>query len=297
MIRLTAVLTISTMEHSDLVGIINAACLQSDYRDLGAALNYVYMNDLGAYIKPLYAGTSANLNAQIGHDLEYLTIDKLPIDVYITQSGFRTEDKITIYLNTTRSAAVLQASIIGDPYNVQLGASITPQSIRHYDFEVWKKKEKVYDLRYGEEVNYKNVDIDFESIVSEYLYSSVGNVATRAHIDEHWRTRLMSFYSFEDAERYLTKLYKVRILFDLHRFKSIDEAIRYGIEYVTTGFKTNLSATINCVGEVYNLPARIFPKFTTSTRNNLTSYINGEFQQEDDEVILNIGNNIQTIDI
>jgi len=297
MIRLTAVLSIITMEHSDLVGVINASCVKSTFREISAYIRPVYMKDLPVYIKIMYPGTSSNLGASIGHSSEYIAIDKHPIDVYVKKDGFRVEDKTIIYLNSTRSAAPLSAYIYAEPYSVSLGASITGERVRAYEFDYWKKKEVVYDLHYGDEENFKNVDIDFETIVSEYLYSSIGNTATRAYIDEHWRTRLSSFYSPQDYELYLTKLYKVKILFDLHRFNSIDEAIRYGIEYVTTGFKSNLSAHINCVGEIYNLPARILPKFTTSTRNNLTSVINGVFVQEDDEVILGTLDGIQTIDI
>jgi hypothetical protein len=297
MIRLTAVLSIITMEHSDLVGVINASCVRSTFREMSAYIRPVYMKDLPVYIKLMYPGTSSDLGAAIGHGSEYITIDKHPIDVYVKRDGFRVEDKTIIYLNSTRSAFSLGAYIYAEPYSVSLGASINGERVRIYEFEYWKKKERVYDLHYGDEENFKNVDLDFETIVSEYLYSSVGNTATKAYIDEHWRTRLSSFYSPQDYEIYLTRLYKVKILFDLHRFNSIDEAIRYGIEYVTTGFRSNLSAHINCVGEIYNLPANILPKFTTSTRNNLTSIINGVFVQEDDEVVLGTLDGIQTIDI
>jgi hypothetical protein len=297
MIRLTAVLSIETMEHKDLIGVINAACMKSDLRDLSAIITAMYMKDLPAYIRPIYQQHYRDLSAQIGHNDKYITIDKLPINVYIANSGYRTEDKIQLVINMLKSGSDLFASIVGELDQRELSAYIFGEGVRTYEFDYWKKKERVYDLHYGDEENYKDVDVDFETIVHDYLYSSIGNVATRTYIDEHWRTRLMSFYSPADQDRLLKRLYKVRILFDLNRFNSIDEAIRYGIDYVTSEPKADLPAYIKPVGMPKDLSAYISARRIVSTRNNLTSYINGVFQQEDDEVILNVGDGIQTIDI
>lgn len=297
MIRLTAVLSIMTMEHKDLIGVINAACLKSDYRTLSAIITPVYMKDLPAYIKAVFPSHQRNLPAQIGHSEKYITIDKLPINVYVRSSGYRTEDKIRLAISMLRSGADLFASITGTYQERYLSAYIFGEDARAYDFDDWKKREKVYELNKGDTVDYKDVDIDFETIVHDYLYSSIGNVATRAHIDEHWRTRVMSFLSPAAQSRFLTRLYKVKILFDMHSFSSIDEAIKYAINYVTTDFKSDLSATIIPRGLKKDLSAYILTQKITSTNNNLTSYINGVFQQEDDEVILSTNAGIQAIDI
>jgi hypothetical protein len=297
MIRLTAILSIVTMERKDLIGVINAACIKSDFREISAYIRPMYKSDLPAYIKAIYPVHQYDLNATIGHSEKYITIDKLPINVYIYSSGYRTEDKLQLVFQLLKSGADLTASIFGEYQKKDLQAIINVQYTGAYDFTYWNKRERVFDLHFGDMVNYKDVDIDFETIVSDYLYSSAGNVVTRTNINEHWRTRLMSFYSYIDYDRTLKRLYKVKILFDLHKFKSIDEAIKYGIDYVTTDFYYDLTAGITPIGMKVDLSAFVRGSKITSTKNNLTSSINGVIQQDDDEVILSAVDDIHTIDI
>jgi len=285
-VRLTAVLSVSTLRKSDLIGIINVSCRQSTLRDLPAEIDIVFKSDLNAFIRSLYSKSIFDLSAEVGRNTHYIAIDNLPLNVYVKKEGFRVEDKKLLYINASRSLSSLSAFIKGEPRSVNLPAVIVGQRIRAYEFDEWKKKERVYDLYQGEVRNYKDVEIDFEKVVSEYLYSSVGNVATRKELDEHWRTRLRSFYSPQDTERYLSRLYKVKILHDLKKFKTIDEAIRYGIDYVSGSFSSNLIAQINCVGATSTLGARILVRKPDTSTAMLGSFIRGVYVQEDDKVIL-----------
>lgn len=286
MVRLTAVLSISTLRKSDLVGIISVSCRQSSFSDLRTMINFVFTNDISAFIRALRSENVSDLSAKIGYKDCCIVIDKLPLSVYVKKDGFRVEDVLPIYVNSTRSLSSLPAFIFGEYLSVNLPAMIVAKRIKPYEFTEWKKRERVSTLHFGEVQTYKDIEIDFESIVKEYLYSSIGNYATSKEINERWKTRLRSFYPPQIANRYLDRLYKTKILYDLKQFNTIDEAIRYCINYLSSTFDSNLTAQINGVGAVSVLPAKILSRKPATDVVVLKSYIRGVYAQEDDDIVL-----------
>lgn len=279
MIRLTGILSLVTMEHSDLSATISVPCFYSEFKDLSAYARAVYQANLGATINPQnYAWGVKNLGASFGYAENTVVQDKLSINVSIAPLGFRTEDKFTVTLSLFRGGLGLGASITGTYVEADLSAEINGVYLSPYHFENWKNQELVIDRSYSQVLrDYEDIDIEFETIVSDYFYSSGSNAVAKIDKYQHFLTRVSSYYSSATSTRLGRQLHKVKRLYDMRSFENIDEAIKYAIWYVTTQPDQNLSAYINGV-ETYtisNLTARLGVTRYTSTDNNLTSYING----------------------
>ena len=279
-LRLSGVLSVITMEHSDLSATISIPCFYSDLRDLSAYIRPVFKSDLGAYIYPKdFVWGQKDLGAKIGYALNSTVQDKLDVNITIKSLGYRTEDKFNVNLAFFRGMHSLTASITSERYPRDLAASINVQTIEPYDFESWRGSERVFDRNYTQElIDYEHVGITFQTIVRDYFYSSGSDVVAKVDDEEHFVTKVASYFSPATSRRLGRKLHKVKYLYDMRHFEDIDEAMRYAIWYVTTTPKMDLGAYINSIAprgsEV--LTARIGAKRYFSTSNNLTSYINGE---------------------
>jgi hypothetical protein len=82
------------------------------------------------------------------------------------------------------------------------------------------------------------------------------------------------------------RLYRAKILFGIDKYKSIDEAMKAAIVYVTEEPKYDLSASIAGTGWHSELTASITAKRIIRTENNLTSYINGVSPISDDTIFV-----------
>jgi len=278
-IRLTGVLSMVTMEHSDMSATISIPCFYSDLRDLSAYIRPVFKADLGAVIYPKgYVFAHRDLGASFGYAPDSVVQDKLTVNINITPLGFRTEDKYTINLSIFRSGLSLGASITATRPPANLSASIYPQQIVPYNFESWKGRERVFLTTYTQAVyDYEDVDISFKTMVKDYFYSSGSDVVARANRDDHFVTKVASYYSPAAARGLVGRLHKIKNLYDLRHFATIDEAIRYAIWYVTTYPTRDLGASINSIvpNGSSNLSARIGATVNYSTNNDLPTTVTG----------------------
>jgi hypothetical protein len=278
-IRLTGVLSMVTMEHWDLSATINIPCFYTNLKDLSVYIRPVHKADLGATIIPKnYVWGEKNLSATIGYAPSTVVQDRLRIGIFIEPLGFRTEDKIHLFLSLSRLSIPLGASITGvrDPAN--LSAYINAVDVLPYDFEVWKGKAPVYDRHYNQIFkDYEDVDISFRSIVRDYFYSSGSDVVAKIDKYNHFVTKVASYYSPSKARRLDRRLHKVKYLYDMRQFEDVDEAIRFAIWYVTTDPERNLSAYINSVHPTgsSDMTARIGAKRTFDSDNDLSSTVSG----------------------
>ena len=288
-LRLTGILSVITMEHSDLSATISIPCFYSNLKDLSAYIRPVYQSDLGASLNPKdYAWGQKNLGATFGYALNTVVQDKLTVNIYIDPIGFRTEDKFNINIALFRSGLSLGASITPQRYPADLPAYINALDLVPYDFESWKGKERVYDTTYTQVIkDYEDVDISFQTIVKDYFYSSGSDVVAKVDRYTHFVTKVASYYSPATSRRLDKRLHKVKYLYDMRYFDSIDEAMRYAIWYVTTQPEQNLGAYINSIAPMglNDLSARIGATRFYSTSNNLTSYIYGTTTHSYDVVI------------
>jgi hypothetical protein len=288
-IRLTAVIDFVTMEHQDLSATISIPCFYSNFKDLASYIRPVYQADLGAYIYPKdYAWSSANLGARFGYALDTVVEDKLQINLTVTGYGYRTEDKIAINLGVYVAGLSLGAYINAIRQPADLSAYINALDVSPYDFETWKSAERVFSRSYTQVFeDYEDVHISFKSIVSDYFYSSGSDVVAKVDRYTHFVTKVASYYSPAKSRVLQRKLHKVKELYDMRRFDTMDEAMRYAIWYVTTTPSTDLGAMINAMAPMGNgnLSARIGATRYFSTHNNLTSTIDGKATHSYDVVI------------
>jgi len=286
-IRLTGIVDIITMEHSDLSATISIPCFYSNFSNLNAYMRPVFMSNLIAYIYPRnWAKATADLGARWGYAPRYIVQDKLPITLSITTPGYRVEDKYRIYLNIYQNAAALSAYIFGELQTTDMPASITALSLYPYKFDNYKFRELFYDRTYGQVAgDYQEIDVEFKSIVYDYIYSGAGNFATKTDRYQHFMTKISSYYSDETSYRIDRKLHKTRILYGLDHFSSIDEAVRYAIHYVTTDFHADLRSIITSLGHTIDLSARLNPIYTRSTSYDLSSNITATLSHPFDVVL------------
>ena len=288
-IRLTGILSVVTMAHKDLSATISIPCFYSDFRDLTTYVRAVHMADLGASIRPKdYAWSTKNLGALFGYTLNTVVQDKLSISVHVKALGFRTENKVSISLQIFRASLGLSASIIGEIKPVDLSAYINGIYIEPYDFKNWKSKERVFDRTYSQVVkDYEDIDISFQTIVKDYFYSSGSDVVAKVDKYNHFVTKVASYFSPAKSRLLDRRLNKVKYLYDMRHFATIDEAMRYAIWYVTTSPSADLTAAINSIAPMgySDISARIGATRYTSDHNNLTSNINGKTTHDYDVVV------------
>jgi len=288
-LRLTGILSVITMEHSDMSATISIPCFYSNLKDLSAYIRPVHQSNLAAYIYPKnFVWGEKNLGASFGYTLNTVVQDKLIVNISIAPLGFRTEDKFNISIGVFRGGLSLGASIVPQRYPRDLSASINALDVVPYDFETWKGKERVYDTTYTQVIkDYEDVDISFQTIVKDYFYSSGSDVVAKVDRYTHFVTKVASYYSPAKARKLNRTLHKVKYLYDMRHFESTDEAMKYAIWYVTTAPKTDLAAFINSVAPrgTDNLTARIGATRWYSENNNLTSYIDGKATHDYDVVI------------
>ncbi len=280
MIRLTAVLSIVTMEHKDLSATISIPCFYSDFRELSSYIRPVFLSDLGAIINPTgWVKGISDLGAKWGFAANYVVQDKLPItfNLGLAPETYRVEDKLKLYLQIYKKSVSLTSSIFGEYINVDLPTYIYGVKLTPYDFERYTGRERVYSRTYYQTlIDFEDVAIEFEDIVRDYIYSSGSNVVAKTDRYQHFLTKISSYYSPTTSERIDSKLHKVRLLYGLRRFNNIDEAVKYAINYVTSYPYANVGAYINAIGVYTGLPASITGITTVSTIENLSSQIDGK---------------------
>jgi len=288
-LRLTGILSMITMEHSDMSATISIPCFYSNLKDLSAYIRPVFQSNLGAYIYPKnFAWDQKNLGASFGYALDTVVQDKLIVNISIDPVGFRTEDKFNISIAVFRSGLSLGASITATRTPRDLPAYINALDVVPYNFESWKGRERVYDTTYTQVIkDYEDVDISFQTIVKDYFYSSGSDVVAKVDRYTHFVTKVASYYSPAKARRLNRTLHKVKYLYDMRSFEDTDEAMRYAIWYVTTDPERNLGAYINSIAPIGSddLTARIGATRWYSTNNNLTSDIVGTATHTYDVVI------------
>jgi len=279
-IRLTAILSIITMEHKDLSATISIPCFYSDFRELSSYIRPVFLSDLGAIINPTgWVKGISNLGAKWGFADNYVVQDKLSItfNLSLAPKVYRVEDKLKLYLQIYKKSVSLTASIFGEYINVDLPAYIYGVKLTPYDFERYTGRERVYSRTYYQTlIDFEDVTIEFEDIVRDYIYSSGSNVVAKTDRYQHFLTKISSYYSPTTSERIDSKLHKVKILYDLRKFASMDDAVKCAIDYVTSYPYANVGAYIKATGTYTGLSASVIGITTVSTVENLSSQIDGQ---------------------
>jgi len=276
-VRLTSIVSVSTMEHIDLSAIINPHCFYSEPRDLLAYIRCVHRRDLGATVlSKKYDTVAINLSASVGFASSYTFKDKLPITLNVSTDSYFYEDKFPIGLHIYDSEVNITAYIKATPRYRDLSAYIAAVGLEDYHFDVVKNKEKVYNLSYmGVFESFETVELSFKSIVEDYVYSDAGSAAWKKNRMDKWILGIQSFIPANTALGIKRKLHKFKSLYDLYRVESIDEAVRLAIEYVTSYPYVNFPASINGMGRYVDFPAMISARYIISTQGDLQASVAG----------------------
>jgi hypothetical protein len=275
-IRLTTVVDISTLAHKDLSAIINSPCFYTNYSTLFASISVKYKSDLVAYIRPIvYDYKPALLAAKVGYSDSYLEVDTLPFSISIRPSDFYTLDKLKLVVSILNSGSLLGASITGTLRYTDLSSYINGQEIPSYTYDsLIKNRERVINRTYdGVFSSFEIVEMAFKSMVKDYYYSSAGDYAWKKDRLERWMLDVRSILPANTALRLKRRLHRATELYDLKKFVSVDEAMRFAIAYVTEYPQANLTASIVNRGTFASLSGILNPRYTKSSRNMLNSSI------------------------
>jgi hypothetical protein len=278
MIKLTSVISVATMEHSDLSATVNV-CFGTGKLDLSAYLRPVFKSDLSAFIRALYFDYKPRvLPAKIGYTLNTTTLDKYNLSIIIRPGAYWTEDIYSIATRIYNNAASLSAYIKGDLRYTGLTADITGTSLSRYNFgdTTIKNREQVVWTDYaGVFEKYETVEMAFSEMVKEYYYSSAGDYAWKKDKLERWVLRVASYVPANTALNIKRKLHKAMHLADMSRFRSVDDAMKYAIAYVTEYPQADLQATLVAQGTFRRLMASINPMYTQTDNKGLKGSITG----------------------
>lgn len=257
MIRLSTVISLVTMEAKDMSAVINV-CGGSGFKNLGASMTYNHIKDLVASIYGRYSYSyQTDLNAKIGYADSYFVLDKLPLSITIANSKYRVYDRISLRLAVSRQSYGLWASIVGEYTSSDLSATLTAAELDPVNFEDSKNRERVYFNLGKAGVSYETVEFSFSELVRDYFFNSATSQVYKTDPLDRWITNVESFIPEDKRMNVKRRLHKGGVLHDIERFSSIDEAVRYIIDYVTFYPKENLTASITATGQFIGLGASI----------------------------------------
>jgi len=135
----------------------------------------------------------------------------------------------------------------------------------------------VCDLSRVGTINWNEVvEILFESIVDDYFYIEANQTVHKTDKYARWILEMDSYVPENTELGIKRKLHRMKKLYNLTRFASIDEAMRFAINYVTEYNYGNLGGAINITGGFSNLHSYINPDYFTTTNSDLSSSITAQ---------------------
>lgn len=276
MIRLTTVISIPTQIHNDLSSTINYPCFRTGYSNLLSQVYVKYKSDLYAYIKPIfYNYKPKSLSASVGYTDSYLEVDKIKLSINIYPSEFFTEDKFKLLLKLLDAESLLTAYIRGTLRYNSISARIVGDAIPSYTFDtVLQNREIVIHKTYdGIFKTSETIEMAFKSAVKDYFYSSDGEFAWKSNRFDKWVFDIRSLLPPDISLGMIRRLHKATTIYDLKKFKSIDEAVKAAIAYVTEYPQSTLGASIVNLGTYRMLSSVINPRYTMKSKTILESTI------------------------
>jgi hypothetical protein len=268
LIKLAVLLPVHTMEYLDLNALINLQpCYNLGIADLGAYMKIWQKLDLTGTIYGIRPGINParDLLAFItgGERLyEKRALDDLtpkPILLarddlkFLVESPARSLDDLPLGFvphGGRRMEAQLNALLIGHFTSLDLAATITTERQSPYRFGDPIFGAWTVATEFGAPYIYKNtklwqrlVSIVFYSQVYEYFYQSVSNRLWKTVDTQKW---ILNVSSWLEEDTYLQdkKSLREKLINDIVEFESVDEAVRYAIDWVISFPIKDLGAQI-----------------------------------------------------
>ena len=293
-IRLTTIIDVATMSSSVISGMINSLCFSTGYKTLRSYISTVYKSDLTAYVRPIIPSYNpSTLTATIGYTSYINVEDKFRLSINVSDGSFMVVDKYRFVINFLKNGSVLSAGIRGVLRSNPLRCSIVCREIPAYNFTLpTKNTEQVVHRSYdGNAIDYETVELAFNSIVKDYFYSSSGNELWKSDRLEKWSVGLKSILIENAPLRTKRILNKSTVLRNLKNFTSIDDAVKYAINYVTDRPSSCINAYVRPTGYYTSLISTITPKTFVRKESTLSAHI----EAESVPIILSIGDTIIVI--
>jgi hypothetical protein len=280
-VRLSKIVNIFTVEKYDLSAMINTSCFGSNISHISAYIKTIYLRPLSATLNGVVVyKDSLGLTATIGYDSQFIVMDKLNIKFKTLGSVARVVDTLPLFVHIYGAYRSISASISCMISYNNLSAQI--KAIGTEDYTIIKNVSKalVYDLKstYGRAELIKIVELSFRSYIRDYIYLQKANVSFNRFPGEKWEVDIMSYLPANITLRTKRKFFKATTLYKLTPYKSIDDAVKEAIVYVTEITYNNLSAAINLYynSMSVNLLAKISPLYVKSNQSDLASLITGD---------------------
>ena len=271
-IRLKQAVQVALLEHKNLKALINFQCGYSSYADLGVVFGIIYKKlDLPAFVwgwktADKYGDLQAYINTATYSVEDKLSIRLVPAVRAYTQLRvkFGVTDIYTVFdtlpiFYTSRYTSVLTAYINAVPRSVDLGASIQPLVPGNYTElpDNIKPKSHVLVLKYNEkwqEQWHKFVEIMFKKDGgTPYHYFYVDGTGQVYKLDRtrHWTVWATS-YDEDENTMFDRANVRTKFIFNMSKYRKMDEAIRDLIDRVSAYREANLNATIDPVATIHS---------------------------------------------
>ena len=263
-ITIKRIMMVSLLDHKDLLATINYNCFKSSYSDLKANLYLLHKNDLKAYIIGWFGNFADNvkdLKAYINAG-DVLCTDTITLnfssttyqhELYTLSGGARKAYKNVDYYYVGGGAAFknLKAYVRGELYNKDLSALIKPEPIANYTpLPKWidpKNREVVINLRRFEPRWRRFIDLMFFTNSKDdyhYFYVSATDEVYKIDKDRTWIINVIG-YSNNPNSIIDRRGVRRKFLFNLSKYKTVDEALRSLIDRVTELSYSDLKGVIN----------------------------------------------------
>lgn len=276
MIRLTTMVSVPTMSHKDLSAIINMPCFHTGYCDLRLSIYCKMKADLYSYIKAILFDYKTEYISSVIGDCDYTTVvDNYKLKVKILDGIAYTEDSYKLSIYVFAQVAKLGAYVRGTMQYRSLPIFINSMDLEKANpYERIKNRERVVRTDYaGVFMSHEIVEMSFRSVVKEYYYSSEGGVVWKGNLLDRWVMNVSSYIPASVALITKRKFHRAAELYDLSKFDTIDDAVKFMIDYVTEYPQADLGSSIINNGAFKTLLMSITPLYTRSSQEGLLGSI------------------------
>jgi len=300
-IFMRAIIYVALLEHIDLNMSINNGCVSSMYKDLPIRFHTLYYKQLLAYIRPRL-GT--NLIYDLGievNNVEYTVTDFIDVSFFTGRSSdiynvleveyysphnFITEDSLSICFSKyySKDLNVLLQGVL-QSYNLQI--EITPISLPSYTFspewiDLTNKRIVMSIDKIYEQWN-RIVELFFDTAPKDdynlkYIYADGLQKAFKEDRDRFWKV-IVTSHSPNTGQDLPQKLnIRSKYLIKLSDFSTVDEAVKYLIDMVSTPRSFDLKGILNVIEiPTLNLPCYLKVDFKYTWSKNLNNTIIGDY--------------------
>ena len=300
-IFMQAIIYVALLEHIDLNMSINNGCVFSMYKNLPIVFNTLYYKQLLAYIQPkLGTNLIGDLGIEI-NNIEHIVTDFIDVSFFTGKSSdvynvleveyysphhFITEDVIDLRFSKYFSRD-LNVVLQGILQSHDLTIKIRPISLPSYKFSPeWvdlTNKRIVMDINKIYEQWRRIVELFFDTGPKDdynlrYIYVDGLQKAFKEDKNRFWQIVVTSHLPNKGQELPQKLNIRNKYLIKLSDFSTVDEAVKYLIDMVSTPRLFDLKGILNVIEiPTLNLPCYLKVDFKYAWSKNLTNTIIGDY--------------------